>query len=1076
MIRRLVLLCVQRKALVLALSAAVLVAGALQVSSMKVDTLPEFTPPYVEVQTEALGLSALEVEQLITAPLEADLLNGVAWLEDIRSQSLPGLSSIVMTFEEGTDLLEARQVVQERLTQAAGLPNVSRAPAMVQPLSSENRVMMVGLTSDDLSLIELSVLARWTVRPFLMGGDGVANVSVWGQRQRQLQVQVDPETLRESDVTLLDVVKTTGNALWTSPLSYLEASTPGTGGFIDGPNQRIGVQHVFSIDGPEDLAGVPIEGNEELTLGDLVTVVEDHQPLIGDAIVEDGDGLLLIVEKFPWSNTTEVTNIVEEALDELAPGLSGVTVTTDLFRPASYVERSTDNVALATGISILVVAALVFLLIGGWRAAIVALASLLVSLSGALLLLMATDTTVNAMVFAGLGLMMIIIIGDTIMNADALRQHLGGGDGDRSLISRTANGVLATQRPLLYATTVMAIAAIPALLMDGAAGEFLPTIALVMLVAVLVAQIVGVTVTPALHATLHPNHNTGATKPTKLSAAMHRVAAISQLAFRKTALGIGAAVVLGALALALVPTIDRDFVPTFKQTDLLIGLEAAAGTSLQETERIVSAAVAELRTVPGVRNVGAQVGRAVLSDEVANVNSSGIWVNIDPDADYDGTVAAVQAVVQGYPGIGLPNTETFANVRVTDILQQPTDDLVVRVYGEDPEILGPLADEVAAMVSGVDGTSSVRAMHPVSEPTVEIEVDLERAAATRIKPGDVRRAAATLLSGIEVGSFFEEQKVFDVIVWSPPEQRNSVTAIRNLLIDTPSGDVVRLEDVADVRIAPNQAVIRRDAVSRYIDVIADVSDRNLDEVGDDVEVAVAAAGLPFEYHVAVQDDRTDADADQQRVAFVILTAAIAAFLVLQAAFDSWRLAFLSVLLVPLSLAGSVVAIAIGGGIYSIGSAIGLFGVAAITLRSLLTLMQRYQSSAPLDFAGDRLAYIDQRSEEHIGAALTNFVAVGAAMIPLILFGDIAGLEILRPMAVAVLGGMFSSAAVLVVIAPSLFLMLSSGDSPSPDEPAPGGHEQNSGIDAEVADEKRPRFPRKSLQEPAAQAATESGMP
>ena len=317
--RRIVRTSLQRRALVIVVAAALVLFGAFALDDAEVDTLPEFTPPVVEVQTEALGLSATEVEQLITVPLEAELLNGVAWLETIRSESIPGLSSIVMTFEPGTDLLRARQVVQERLTQAGGLPNVSRAPAMVQPLSSESRVMMVGLSSEELSLLEMGVLARWTVRPFLMGVDGVANVSVWGQRERQLQVRVDPADLVEADLTLLDIVKTTGNALWVSPLSYLEASTPGTGGFIDGPNQRIGIQHILPISEPDDLAAVAIEGAEGLTLGDVVTVVEDHQPLIGDAIIDGGPGLLLVIEKFPWSNTVDTTHAVEDALAEHPP-------------------------------------------------------------------------------------------------------------------------------------------------------------------------------------------------------------------------------------------------------------------------------------------------------------------------------------------------------------------------------------------------------------------------------------------------------------------------------------------------------------------------------------------------------------------------------------------------------------------------------------------------------------------------------------------------------------------------------------------------------------------------------------
>ncbi len=295
---------------VVVVAAGVIVLSVAQLWHASVDTLPEFGPPTVQVQTEALGLSAPEVEQLITVPLEQDLLAGVPWLDTMRSASIPGLSSIELIFDPGTDLLRARQVVQERLTQAAGLPNVSATPHMLQPLSSTSRIMMIRLSSATVSPIEMSVLARWTIRPKLLGVQGVANVSIWGQRERQLQVQVDPDRLATYGLSLDHIIETSGNALWASPLTFLEASTPGTGGFIDTANQRLGIQHLQPITTASDLAKVPIDraSGGTLRLGDVADVVEDHQPLIGDAIFTDGDpGLLLVVEKFPGANTLDVT-------------------------------------------------------------------------------------------------------------------------------------------------------------------------------------------------------------------------------------------------------------------------------------------------------------------------------------------------------------------------------------------------------------------------------------------------------------------------------------------------------------------------------------------------------------------------------------------------------------------------------------------------------------------------------------------------------------------------------------------------------------------------------------------------
>ena len=335
--------------LIVAAAIGVLTLGVLQLRNSPVDVLPEFTPPYAEIQTEALGLSAEEVEQLITVPLEADLLNGVEGVEVIRSDSVPGLSSIVMVFAKGTDIYEARLLIQERLTQAHALPNVSRPPTLLPPLSSSNRVLMIGLSSTELSPIEQSVLARWTVRPQLMGVPGVANVSIWGLRDQQLQVQVDPATLANRKVTLNQIVRTTGNAQVVSPLSFLEASTPGTGGFIESPQQRLQVRHLLErIADPAELAKVPVEGtNGALQLGDVSTIVVDHQPLIGDAVVNDGPGLLLVVEKFPGVSTLEVTEGVESALETLRPGLTGMSTDTSVFRPADYISDALDNVGLA---------------------------------------------------------------------------------------------------------------------------------------------------------------------------------------------------------------------------------------------------------------------------------------------------------------------------------------------------------------------------------------------------------------------------------------------------------------------------------------------------------------------------------------------------------------------------------------------------------------------------------------------------------------------------------------------------------------------------------------------------------
>lgn len=412
-----------RVALVVVAGVTVLM-GAIQLRSSTVDVFPEFDPPLVEVQTEALGLSAAEVESLITVPLEADLLNGVAWLDEIRSESVDGLSSIVMVFEPGTDPIRARQMVQERMTQAHALPNVSKPPLMLQPLSSNSRVMMVGLTSDDMSLVELGVLARWNIKPRLLGVPGVANVAVWGHRDRQLQVLVDPTDLGAAGVSLDEVVETIGEALWVSPLSFLESSKPGTGGFIDTPNQRLGIRHLLPIATPEDLGKVPVVNNPGLSVADITNVIESHQQLIGDAAVNGETGMILVIERFPDADPVAIADEVQTTLSTMSAGLPGVDIDTEVFRSAAYIESMTSNLTTVLGIGLILAVLLLALFLSSWRSAVIAFAVILTSLAITLLIFDWQGLSLNIMTISGLLIALGVIVDDVVVDTDNAARRL----------------------------------------------------------------------------------------------------------------------------------------------------------------------------------------------------------------------------------------------------------------------------------------------------------------------------------------------------------------------------------------------------------------------------------------------------------------------------------------------------------------------------------------------------------------------------------------------------------------------------------------------------------------------------
>ena len=1042
MTRSLVAWSLRFRLLVVVAAAGTMVVGVAQLRSAPVDVLPEFTPPYIEIQTEALGLSAAEVEQLITVPLEGDLLNGVAGIDVMRSESVAGLSSIVLVTEPGVDLLGARQLVQERLTQAHALPNVSSPPAMLQPLSSSSRVMMVGLRSSELSMIDLGLLARWTIRPRLLGVPGVANVAIWGQREHQLQVQVDPERLRESGVSLQQIVRTSGNSQLVSPLSFLEASTPGSGGFIDTPSQRLQVRHVLPIATPEAFARVPVEGGGGLRLGDVATIAEDHQPLIGDASVGGSEGLLLVVEKFPGANTLEVTRGVEDALDALRPGLAGVEVDPTVFRPAGSVEAALDNLTLAVLAGVLLLALALGLAFFAWRLVAISLVSVALAVVAAALVFRLRGQTINALVLAGLVLAAAVVVDDAIAGVENTWRRLRERRGERGAASPesvVADAAAEARGPLAYATLIVLLALTPVFFLEGSPRAFFEPLALSFALAVLASMVVALTVTPALSLLLlrsAPLDRGDAPLARRLK---ERYAGGLSWTLSRPVPVAAAAVVVAVLAFAALPRLDRTLVPTFRDLELLVHFDGAPGTSRPEMMRITTRAGRELRALPGVRNVGAHVGRAVMADQVSGINSGELWVSIDPGADYDETVAAVREVVDGYPGIDR-ELVTYSSERIRAVgavadgdrgrdaaglaaLAGEDEPVVVRIYGRDLEVLREKADEVRAAVAEVEGVVEPRVEAQPAEPTLEIEADLEAAGRAGINPGDVRRAAATLVQGIVVGALFEEQKVFDVIVTGVPDVRASVTSIRNLLIETPDGNHVRLGDVAEVRVAPAPVVIRREAASRRIDVLAGVRGRDLDDVLADVERRLRDVEFPLEYHAEVLEESTERQAAGRRLVGVGVAAAIAIFLVLQAAFGSWRLAAAFVLSLPLAVTGGVLAAFVTGGALSLGSLLGLFAVFCLALRHGVLLIARYQELAAPDARTIDRAVVLRGGQERLTPTVATTLALGLALLPLALLGDSRGHEIAQPLAVAVLGGLVTATLFTLVVVPALYLAL-----------------------------------------------------
>ncbi len=1026
MMRKLINTSLRFRVLVTAVAVGLLVAGVTQLKDARVDLHPEFTPTFVEIQTEALGLSAQEVEELITAPMEADLLNGVAWLKDIRSESVPGLSSVRLTFEPGTPLYRARQVVQERMAQAFALPGVSKPPQILQPVSSTSRTMMIGLSSKTLSLIDMSQLARWTIKPRLMGVQGVAAVSTFGHRERQLQVRVDPKQLNEKGVELLDVVEASGNALWVSPLSFLEASTPGTGGFIETDAQRLAIQHVSPIESAGDLSQValPPKGGTgaagaSLRLGDVATVVEDHQPLIGDATLESGPGLILVVEKLPGANTVEVTKGVEEALNILAPGLKGLEIDTTLFRPADYVEDAKNNVGLALAAALVLLVALLAFAFYHWRAALVSVATVLVSLVVAALVLNLRGHTFNSMVLAGLAIAVGAVVDDAISGTERVLRRLRES-GDKPVVSTIVDATLEVRGSLLYALIFVLLPVVPVFFMGDIFGAFGRPLAISYAMALAASMVAALMLTPALSLLLLTGKVTAresglfARLQGRYEGMLRRL-----LATPKPALvTVGVIALIGLIAL---PSLRRSTLPELKERDFLVELEAAPGTSLQKMKEISDDLSNQLRAVSGVRKVASHAGRATNSDKVANVNQADLWVSLDPDADYGKTVKAMKKVVAAQNGGLDKDVLTYTQARLKDVQSGADAPIVVRVFGNEPEALAAKAKEVGDAVAKVEGIKDLQVEVPASEPTLQVEVNLEKAQKFGVKPGDVRRTAAYLLAGVEVGQLYYDQKIFEVVVWGTPEIRQDEAAIRNLLIDTPTGGQVRLEDVADVRRVNAPDVVEREGAFRRIDVSASVEGRSRSAVATDVKDVLSHMTFPLEFRAELLGTYTDKKAAESRLLWLGALAALGMVLLLQAAFGSWKLGVLFASTLPVALVGGAVAALAGGGTITMGSAVGLLTVLGIAARNGIVLIRRYQQLERREGEAFGLDLVLKGARERLTPTLMTALATGLVFLPVLVLGDRAGYEVLHPMAVVIFGGLVTATLVNVFVTPGIYL-------------------------------------------------------
>jgi CzcA family heavy metal efflux pump len=1044
--------------LVVAAAAGLMILGITSLPRMHVDVFPEFAPPRVVIQTACVGLSTSDVEQLVTVPLET-ALNGIQGLEDLRSKSVPQLSSIELLFKPGTDLLRARQLVSERVAAVSpGLPTWAAPPVMLAPVSATGRAMQIGMTSRNHSLIEMSMTAYWTIRARLLRVPGVANVAIWNERLKLMTVQAQPWLMARRGVSLGQVMQTTADAVDSGLLKFSTGAVIGTGGRIETPNQRIGIRNVLPIVTPADLARVPVTtgASGPVRLGDVATVAEAHQPLIGDAIIDGQPGLLLVVEKLPWANSLQMTVGVEQSIRELQPGLPGITFDTKVFQQADFVKLAISNLTQALVLGFILVVVILALFLFEWRVALISLLTIPLSLIATLLVLYWRGATINTMTLAGLVIALGAVVDDAIIDVENITRRLreerlrgagcgaggGPGGGGRSTASVILSACLEVRSPIVYATLIIVAASIPVFLLAGLTGAFFRPLALSYTLAIAASMAVALTVTPALSLLLLRRARIERRR-SPLVGWLQRTytAGLSRIIVRPVAAYATVAAVT-VLGIGVYPQLGQSLFPGFQERDFLIHWVAPPGTSSTEMERSTTRVSRELLAIPGVRSAGAHIGQALLGEEVAGVNLGEIWVSLAPSADYARTLTRIRSVTNGYPGL-FREVQTYLDERISEVLTGGKEPIVVRTYGEDLAKLRAKSDQILALVKSVPGVADAHRDVSTDVPQAEVTVNLARAEKYGLKPGDVRRDAATLVAGEEVGDIFRAGKAYDVVVWSPERSRHSFSDIENLPIDLPSGGRIRLGEVATVALQPNPNAIERQGDSRYLDVGAAVSGRDLGSVVSDIRKKLASVRLDRGYHVELLGEYKERQAAQSRLLASAVIAGVLILLLLQASFRRWRLAVLTFLTLPMALVGGVLAAWLAGGIISLGSLVGFFTVFGIAARNGILLInhcQHLEEQEGMPFGRDLVL---RGARERLAPILMTSLATGLALVPLVVLGSRPGHEIEHPLAVVILGGLVTSTLLNLFIVPSLYLRFGRGRRDAA-APLPAGRQPQGG--------------------------------
>jgi CzcA family heavy metal efflux pump len=988
--------------------------GLQVLTQMPLDVFPNFAPPQVEIMTEAEGLAPEEVESLVTRPIES-AINGTPGIATLRSSSAVGLSAVRATFTSDTDIYRARQLITERLQQVRSqIPQGVKEPEILPVSSPLGWTVKYAFTSDTTPNMEVWRIINWQVKNRLLAIPGVSNVVIFGGDERQYQVLVNPNQLKAFNVTLDDVTKAAKAANNNVP-----------GGFLIGADEETLVRGVGRIESIEQLKKSVIKAKNGTPV--LLEQVADVQ--IGAAL-KRGDGsfggkpaVIITVNKQPNADTPKVTKAVEAAIKEIKVGLPKDVKVTTTFRQEDFIEASIKNVEEALRDGTIIVCVILILFLMNWRTVVISLSALPVSLLLGMMVLHWTGQGINTMTLGGLVVAIGSVVDDAIVDMEnvyrRLRENQLAGNPIPPL-EVVFNGSVEVRVSVLFATIIIAVVFAPIFALSGVEGKIFAPMGLAYLLSVAASTVVALTLTPAMSALLLVNTKLPSTE-TWLEKQAHKLYRPAlKFSIGRPKIVLFSSLAAFVMALVIMTGLGQVFLPEFQDRSLVVAAVLKPGQSLAATNQVGLAIEDALKNNPGVETVQLRSGRAVGDTEVAGVNGAEIDIQLSEEGakDREKTIESIRKEFARIPGV-VPNIGGFISHRMDEVLSGVRSAIAVKVFGPDLEQLRTLGTKIQATMSKVEGLVDLQLEPQVPMKQVQIQFDRNAAARYGLTIGELSEEVETALNGRVVSQVLEQQQTFDMVVWLQEKYRNNLEVISNLLVDTPSGQEIPLAQVAKIDYGTGPNTINRENVSRYIVVSSNVSGRDLGSVIKDIrEKITQQVPLPAGYYIEYGGQFEAQEGATKTLLFSGLLSLVAIAVILYFAVKSIPATIMILINLPLALIGGVISIALTDRIISVASMVGfvtLFGVAA---RNGLLLVENY--NARLANRQPLKEVLIEGSMERLVAILMTALSSALGVVPLVV-GSGAGKEILQPLAIVVLGGLFTSTALTLLVLPALYI-------------------------------------------------------